>query len=73
MERLAPVVFGTSCLGNLYKAVDFDVKLAIAAEWFKAFDHPMLNVETEEGLRRYRFRDSGRTEFVLDVPAEFVR
>ncbi len=39
----------------------------------KAFDHPMLNVETEEGLRRYRFRDSGRTEFVLDVPAEFVR
>jgi hypothetical protein len=28
---MTPVIFGTSCLGNLYKEVDFETKVAVAA------------------------------------------
>ncbi len=41
--RLNPIIFGTSCLGNLYKEVPFEDKVAIAAEWFKAYSHPVID------------------------------
>jgi len=41
--KLTPVIFGTSCLGNLYKAIPMETKVAIAAEWFKAFEHPVID------------------------------
>ena len=41
--KLTPIIFGTSCLGNLYKVVPFETKVAIAAEWFKAFDRPVVD------------------------------
>ena len=41
--KLTPIIFGTSCLGNLYKVVPFETKVAIAAEWFKAFDRPVID------------------------------
>ncbi len=40
---MTPVIFGTSCLGNLYKEVDFETKVAVAAEWFKAFPKPFID------------------------------
>ena len=43
MKKLSPIVFGTSCLGNLYKAIPMETKVAIAAEWFKAFEHPVVD------------------------------
>jgi len=43
MNRLPPIIFGTSCLGNLYREIPFETKTAIAAEWFKAFDHPVID------------------------------
>ena len=39
----APIIFGTSCLGNLYKVVPFETKVEIAAEWFKAFPKPFID------------------------------
>jgi D-threo-aldose 1-dehydrogenase len=39
--RLPPIVFGTSCLGNLYRALSDDTKLAIMAEWFRWGPHPV--------------------------------
>ncbi|MBP5319616.1 MAG: aldo/keto reductase [Kiritimatiellae bacterium] len=39
----APVIFGTSCLGNLYRVVPPETKRAIAAEWFKAFPKPVID------------------------------
>ncbi len=30
--QLPPVIFGTSCLGNLYEAVPYEIKLAIIKE-----------------------------------------
>jgi len=38
-----PVIFGTSCLGNLYRVVPFETKVEIAAEWFKAFPKPFID------------------------------
>jgi len=36
-------MFGTSCLGNLYREIPFETKVEIVAEWFKAFDHPVID------------------------------
>ncbi len=41
--KLTPVIFGTSCLGNLYKTIPMETKVAIAAEWFKAFERPVID------------------------------
>ena len=43
MKKLSPIIFGTSCLGNLYKSIPMETKVAIAAEWFKAFEHPVID------------------------------
>ena len=40
--KIPPVIFGTSCFGNLYQALDFDIKLAIAREWFKHVKAPVV-------------------------------
>ena len=40
---MTPVIFGTSCLGNLYREVPFGTKVEIAAEWFKAFPKPFID------------------------------
>jgi len=39
----APIIFGTSCLGNLYREIPFETKVEIAAEWFKAFPKPFID------------------------------
>ena len=41
--RLNPIIFGTSCLGNLYREIPMEAKVAIAAEWFKAYEHPTID------------------------------
>ena len=43
MKKLSPIIFGTSCLGNLYKSIPMETKVAIAAEWFKAFERPVID------------------------------
>jgi len=43
VKKLSPVIFGTSCLGNLYKAIPVETKVAIVAEWFKAFEHSVID------------------------------
>lgn len=37
------IIFGTSCLGNLYRALPMETKVAIAAEWFRAYEHPIID------------------------------
>lgn len=36
--EIPPIIFGTSCFGNLYNALEFEAKVAIAREWFNAVD-----------------------------------
>lgn len=40
--RVPPIVFGTSCLGNLYEALDDERKLAIVREWFACVAPPVV-------------------------------
>ena len=42
-DLTAPIIFGTSCLGNLYRAIPMETKVAIAAEWFRAYPHPIID------------------------------
>ena len=37
-----PITFGTSALGNLYKALDDDIKLDIIRNWFKWIEAPVV-------------------------------
>jgi D-threo-aldose 1-dehydrogenase len=36
------IIFGTSCLGNLYEALSAETKLAISREWFAHHDPPIV-------------------------------
>ena len=40
--RIPPLVFGTSCLGNLYEALPRETKLAISREWFAHVPAPVV-------------------------------
>lgn len=40
--KLPPIVFGTSCLGNLYNALNDDLKLNIIKEWFRYVEKPVV-------------------------------
>ena len=37
-----PVIFGTSCLGNLYQALSDDIKLDIIQQWFGCVETPVV-------------------------------
>ena len=37
-----PVIFGTSCLGNLYQALSDDIKLDIMRQWFECVETPVV-------------------------------
>ncbi len=40
--EIPPIIFGTSCLGNLYQPVKPSVKLSIIQEWFKWVESPVV-------------------------------
>lgn len=40
--RIPQIVFGTSCLGNLYEAISNNLKLAISREWFNHHAPPAV-------------------------------
>jgi D-threo-aldose 1-dehydrogenase len=39
--QIPPIIFGTSCLGNLYQALEDDVKFEIIKEWFRCVESPV--------------------------------
>ena len=41
--NLPPIIFGTSCLGNLYRELPWETKLGIAREWFNALSVPAID------------------------------
>jgi D-threo-aldose 1-dehydrogenase len=40
--ELPPVIFGTSCLGNLYREIPDDIKLDIIRQWFECVETPVV-------------------------------
>ncbi len=41
--KLPRIIFGSSALGNLYQAIPYETKRAIAAEWMRAVDSPVID------------------------------
>ena len=39
---LPPIIFGASCLGNLYQELSYQTKLDIVAQWFKHVQPPVV-------------------------------
>jgi D-threo-aldose 1-dehydrogenase len=40
--QVPPIIFGTSCLGNLYQELPYKTKLQIVSEWFKNVKPPVV-------------------------------
>src|SRR3989304_5752093 len=40
--KIPPIIFGTSCLGNLYRALEDNIKLEIIKEWFEYIESPVV-------------------------------
>ena len=41
--EITPVIFGTSCLGNLYRVLPYETKLELARAWFRTSDKPAID------------------------------
>jgi D-threo-aldose 1-dehydrogenase len=66
------LVFGTSCLGNLYEAISDETKLAICREWFANVSAPVaIDVAGKYGAG-LALEVIGRNLRELGVPAENV-
>ncbi len=40
--NVPPIIFGTSCLGNLYQQLPYETKLQIVSEWFRHVKPPVV-------------------------------
>jgi len=40
--EIPPIIFGTSCLGNLYQAVPYETKLEIVRQFFEHVEAPVV-------------------------------
>jgi D-threo-aldose 1-dehydrogenase len=66
------IVFGTSCLGNLYEALPDETKLAISREWFAHHDPPSVIDSAGKYGAGLALEMIGRNLRELQVPAEKV-
>ncbi len=41
--EITPVIFGTSCLGNLYRVLPYETKLELARAWFRTAAKPTID------------------------------
>jgi len=70
--RIPPIVFGTSCLGNLYRALDEEVKLAIMRAWFEHVPPPVVADSAGKYGAGLALEVIGRGLQQLSVPPEQV-
>ena len=69
--EIPPIVFGSSCLGNLYEELPFETKLSIAGEWVKNVDHPVIDTAGKYGAG-LALEMIGKCLRELGVPGEAV-
>lgn len=69
--NLPPILFGTSCLGNLYRELPFDTKLSLVAEWFKAQERPVADSAGKYGAGM-ALEVMGKCLRKLEVPPERI-
>ena len=66
------IVFGTSCLGNLYAALSDDVKLDICREWFRQVSPPVVLDTAGKYGAGLALEQLGRCLRALEIPPEHV-
>jgi D-threo-aldose 1-dehydrogenase len=66
------IVFGTSCLGNLYEALSDDTKLAISRQWFAHHQAPVAIDSAGKYGAGLALEMIGRNLRALEIPPEQV-
>jgi len=70
--QVPPIVFGTSCLGNLYQALPWKTKLATVREFFRQVAPPVVLDSAGKYGAGLALEVIGRCVRELGVPAEHV-
>lgn len=71
-NKLPPVVFGTSALGNLYEALTDERKLAITRAWFEHGEQPVIVDSAGKYGAGLALESIGANLRCLEVPADDV-
>ena len=69
--EVTPVIFGTSCLGNLYRALPYETKLELARAWFRTAARPAIDSAGKYGAG-LALECIGRALRDLAVPADGI-
>jgi D-threo-aldose 1-dehydrogenase len=70
--KVPPIIFGTSCFGNLYRQLPYERKLAIASEWFEHVPKPVVLDSAGKYGAGLALEMLGRTLGELGVKADEV-
>lgn len=70
--RVPGIVYGTSCLGNLYEALPDETKLAISREWFAHHEPPAVIDSAGKYGAGLALEMIGKNLRALEVPPEKV-
>ncbi|MEM8946500.1 MAG: aldo/keto reductase [Planctomycetota bacterium] len=69
---LPGIVYGTSCLGNLYEALSLETKLNITREWFAHHDPPAVIDTAGKYGAGLALETIGRNLRALEIPSEQI-
>ena len=69
--EITPVIFGTSCLGNLYRALPYETKLELAKAWFRTAAKPAIDSAGKYGAG-LALESIGRALRDLAVPPDGI-
>lgn len=70
--KVPQIVFGTSCLGNLYEALPSNVKLEISREWFRHLEPPVVIDTAGKYGAGLALEVIGKNLRELNIPAEQI-
>lgn len=69
--EITPVIFGTSCLGNLYRVLPYETKLELAQAWFRTAAKPTIDSAGKYGAG-LALESIGRALRELNVPSDGI-
>ena len=69
--EITPVIFGTSCLGNLYRVLPYETKLELARAWFRTAAKPAIDSAGKYGAG-LALESIGRALRDLAVPKDGI-
>lgn len=69
--EITPVIFGTSCLGNLYRVLPYETKLELVKAWFRTAAKPSIDSAGKYGAG-LALESIGRALRELAIPADGI-